>query len=85
MTLRALHSVSTPSFTVRLSGEQLEALSRCASGISLRFEAPEIVNVLVYAGYAERNVVGVVRVTAEGLRYLQTRSVEPLNAARDGC
>jgi hypothetical protein len=73
MTSRALQSASTPLFTVRLSGEQLEALSRCASGISLRFEAPEIVSVLVSAGYAERNVVGVIRVTEEGLRYLQTQ------------
>ena len=57
-----------------LTREQLKALQACAEGISLRFEDWTIVNALVEAGLAEKNVAGVVRVTAEGHRYLRSRS-----------
>ena len=53
-----------------LTGNQLECLSRCARGISLRFEGLEIVDALVAGGYAEKGVAGVVRVTAKGQQYL---------------
>ena len=59
--------------TSQLTREQLEALSRCAIGISLRFESSEIVDPLVAAGYAEKGVAGVVKVTAKGQEYLRTR------------
>jgi len=52
----------------------LKALQACADGISLRFEDWAIVNALLDAGLAEKNVAGVVRVTAEGHRYLRSRS-----------
>lgn len=58
----------------RLTDEQLECLRRCASGISLRFDAPEIVGALVAAGYAKEGVARVVTITAAGLQYLQTHS-----------
>jgi len=60
-------------FTSQLTREQLEALSRCAEGISLRFESSEIVDPLVAAGYAEKGVAGVVRVTVKGHEYLRAR------------
>ena len=60
--------------TTRLTGEQLECLSRCAKGISLRFERSEIVEELVAGGYAEKGVAGVVTVTAKGQEYLQTHA-----------
>jgi hypothetical protein len=41
-------------------------------GDSLRFERSEIVNALIEGGYAERNVAGVVRVTARGHEYIRT-------------
>jgi len=63
-------SESLASFTTRLTDEQLEALSRCAKGISLRFDAPEIVDVLVAGGYAEKGVAGVVTVTVKGRQYV---------------
>jgi uncharacterized protein YdaT len=56
-------------FTTRLTAEQLEALSRCARGISLRFEAWSIVNALIDAGYAEKNLGGVITLTAKGKAY----------------
>ncbi len=62
---------SLASFTTHLTGEQLEVLSRCAKGISVRFEAPEIINALVIGGYAQQGVAGVVTVTAKGQQYLQ--------------
>jgi predicted metal-binding protein len=62
---RALH-------TTRLTAEQLECLSRCAKGISVRFEASELVDALVVGGYVEKGVAGVVTVTAEGREYLRT-------------
>jgi hypothetical protein len=58
----------------RLTGEQLECLSRCAKGISLRFEASEIVDALIVGGYAEKGVAGVVTVTAKGQQYLRTHT-----------
>jgi hypothetical protein len=64
-------SRSLISFTTRLTGEQLEALRRCAKGISLRFEAWIVVNALVAGGYAENGVAGVVNVTAKGEEYLR--------------
>jgi hypothetical protein len=56
----------------QLTGEQLECLSRCARGISLRFERLEIVDALAAAGYAEKGVAGVVTVTVKGQQYLRT-------------
>jgi len=64
-------SRSFVSFTTRLTGEQLEALTRCAKRISLRFEAWAIVNTLVAGGYAEKGVGGIVTVTAKGEQYLR--------------
>lgn len=61
-------------FTSRLAREQLECLSRCARGISIRFERSEIVDALVNGGYAEKGVAGVVTVTAKGQEYLRTHS-----------
>ena len=70
--LRATNkSQSFALFTTRLTGEQVAALSRCANGISLRFDASEIVDALVAVGYARKNVAGVVSVTPEGRRYLE--------------
>ncbi len=78
---RALQSLSiaNPSetfalHTTRLTGEQLECLSRCAKGISLRFEASEIVDALVARGYGEKGIAGVVTVTAKGQLYLRTHA-----------
>ena len=75
---RALKSVpvahksqSLASFTTRLTAHQLEALRRCAKGISLRFEAWSIVNALVDGGYAENGVGGHVTVTAKGRAYVR--------------
>lgn len=67
-------SQSLASFTTRLAGEQLECLSRCAKGISVRFEAPEIVDALVAGGFVQKGVAGVVTVTAKGQQYLRTRA-----------
>jgi hypothetical protein len=58
---------------MRLTDEQLEALRACANGVSLRFEKSEIVNALLEAGCAERNIAGVIRVTEKGHEYLRTR------------
>lgn len=58
-------------FTRELTDEQLSRLRQCAKGISLRFEKAEIVNALIAAGYAERNVDGVITVTTKGRRYLR--------------
>ncbi|HXX83357.1 MAG TPA: hypothetical protein VEN29_05180 [Casimicrobiaceae bacterium] len=75
---RALKSVPTNKrsqslavFATRLTGVQLEALKRCANGISLRFDASEIVDPLIAAGYVKRGVAGIITVTAEGHQYLQ--------------
>ena len=67
-------SQSPTSFTTRLTREQLETLSRCAKGISLRFEAWVIVNALVTGGYAKKGVAGVVTITAKGEEYLRTHA-----------
>jgi hypothetical protein len=61
---------SVESFTSRLTGEQLDCLSRCAKGNTLRFEAEEIVYAIVAAGYAQKSMGGVVTVTAKGQQYL---------------
>ena len=72
-------SIGNPSekralLKTHLTGEQLECLSRCAKGISLRFERLEIVDALVAGGYAEKSVAGVVTVTANGQQYLRTHA-----------
>ena len=72
-------SIAKPSeklalLKTHLTGEQLEYLSRCAKGISLRFERLEIVDALVAGGYAEKGVAGVVTVTAKGQQYLRTHA-----------
>jgi hypothetical protein len=74
----ATQSQSVAPFRRHLTSEQLEALSRCARGISLRFDATEIVDALIAGGYAEKGVAGtgVITVTAEGHRYLQKRAAE---------
>ena len=70
----AYESQSVAPFKTRLTSEQLEALRRCAKGISLRFEARAIVNALVDGGYAEIGVAGVVNVTTKGEEYLRTHA-----------
>jgi hypothetical protein len=72
-------SVANPSevlalHTKRLTGEQFARLSRCAKGISLRFEASEFVDALILDGYAEKGVAGVVTVTVKGQQYLRTHA-----------
>jgi len=68
------HSQSLASFTTRLTSEQLAALSRCARGISLRFESWEIVDALVAGGFVEKGVAGVVTMTANGQEYLRAHA-----------
>ena len=58
-------------FNARLTDEQLLSLRECAKGISLRFEKADIVNALIWHGYAERNVAGVITVTPKGHQYLR--------------
>ena len=70
----AYQSQSLPSFTPRLTDEQLEILRRCANGISLRFETLATVNALVAGGYAEQGVAGVVTVSAKGEEYLRAHA-----------
>ncbi len=65
-------SENVAPFTPRLTDEQLQCLSRCAKGISVRFERWEIVDALVHGGYAEKGVAGVLTVTPKGLDYLRT-------------
>jgi len=67
-------SVALALHATRLTGEQLECLSRCAKGISLRFEASEFVDALILDGYAEKGVAGVVTVTVKGQQYLRTHA-----------
>lgn len=65
-------SHSLASFTTRqLTDDQLACLRRCAEGNTLRFEALELVDALVAAGYAQRSMMGVVTVTAEGQQHLR--------------
>ena len=58
-------------YTIKLSPQQLERLHACAKGISLRFDDPELVGALIAGGYVEKNIAGVVRVTAKGHEYLR--------------
>ena len=53
-----------------LTEQQLDALRLCARGISLRFESYDVVNPLLTAGFVEKNVAGVVRVTKAGYEHL---------------
>ena len=64
-------SQSYATFTTRLTSEQLEALRRCAKGISLRFEDRKIVDALIAGGYVERGIAGVVTITPKGQEYLR--------------
>ena len=64
------------SFNIQLTDEQFECLSRCANGISLRFEASEFVDALVAGGYAEIGVAGVVTMSAKGHQYLRIHLAE---------
>jgi hypothetical protein len=79
---RALKSVpiaptqSIASFTTSLTAEQLDALRRCARGISLRFEAWAIVNALVDGGYVEKDLGGGITLTAKGKAYVQTHELQ---------
>jgi hypothetical protein len=73
------HQLPEPSIRLtliktQLTREQLECLSRCAKGISVRFERWEIVDALIVGGYAEKGVAGTVTVTAKGQQYLQTHA-----------
>lgn len=63
-------------FTIRSTDEQPEYLSRCANGISLRFEASAIVDALVAGGYSEVGLARFVTMTAEGHQYLQMRRTD---------
>jgi hypothetical protein len=67
-------SEKVASLKTRLTDEQFEHLSRCAKGISLRFERLEIVDALVAGGYAEKGVAGVVTVTIKGQQYLRAHA-----------
>jgi len=67
-------SEKTAPFKPRLTPEQLECLSRCARGISVRFDRHELIDALLAGGYVERGVAGVVTVTARGQGYLRTHS-----------
>ena len=59
-----------------LTEQQLQALRSCARGISLRFESYEVVNPLLTAGFVEKNVAGVIRITKAGHEYL-SQGVKP--------
>ncbi len=69
---RAVRAGSSQSNTRTpgLTEEQIACLRRCAEGNTLRFEAPELVDAIVAAGYAQRSMMGVVTLTAEGQIYL---------------
>jgi hypothetical protein len=69
-----IRSQSLAPFTTCLTSAQLEALRRCAKGISLRFEDRKIVDALIAAGYVERGVAGVVTVTAKGREHLRAHA-----------
>jgi predicted metal-binding protein len=64
----------TAPFRQRLTPEQFECLSRCAKGISVRFERHELIDALLAGGYVERGVAGIISVTARGQGYLRTHS-----------
>ena len=63
---------SLEAFPTRLTDEQLDRLSRCANGNTLRFESVAIVDALVAGGYAREGAGRVVTVTSKGRRYLQS-------------
>ena len=67
-------SQSLAPFTTCLTSEQLEALRRCAKGISLRFDDRKIVDALIAAGYVERGIAGVVTITPKGREYLRAHT-----------
>ncbi len=69
------------AFTAFLTDEQLESLGRCAKGVSLRFEASNIVDALVAGGYVVEGVGRVVTVTAKGHEYLRTHAVDKAQVA----
>ena len=82
--LGSLLSAAAPppaAFTAFLTDEQLESLSRCAKGVSLRFEASNIVDALVAGGYVVEGVGRVVTVTAKGHEYLRTHAVDKAQVA----
>lgn len=82
---RTLRSIADPpqeSLTSRLTNEQLNCLSRCANGDTLRFEAQEIVDAIVAAGYARKGVAGVVTVTVKGQEYLAASARKSRRARR---
>ena len=60
--------------TARLSDLELDRLSRCANGNTLRFESSEIVAALVAGGYAKEGPGRVVTVTAKGYWYLRSHA-----------
>ena len=59
-----------------LTLEQLECLSRCARGLSIRFESHSIIRALVDGGYAQRGMAGVITVTTKGHEYLRKLNYE---------
>jgi len=59
------------SVALRLTGELLDCLYRCAKGIALRFETSTIVDVIVAGGYSQMGLAHVVTMTARGREYLQ--------------
>lgn len=63
-----------PPHKVHLTDRQLHALKACSNGISLRFEGWEVVNPLIEAGFAKKNLAGVIIITEEGRRYLRSES-----------
>jgi predicted metal-binding protein len=67
-------SEKTAPFRQRLTPEQLECLSRCARGISVRFEGSQIIDALLAGGYVAKGVAGVITVTARGQGYLRTHT-----------
>ena len=74
--------MSQEPFTTRLTKEQLDYLSRCAKGNTLRFEAQELVDAIVAAGYAEKGAGGIVTVTAKGQEYLEAFARNSRQAGR---
>ncbi len=72
----AASSQPPATFTDFLTDEQLKSLARCAKGVSLRFEASNIVDALIAGGYAVEGVGRVVTVTVKGHEYLRTHAVE---------
>jgi len=65
-----------PTTQKRLTLEQFEALSRCAKGISLRYDNPRLVQAVINAGYVQQPISGIVTVTAEGRQYLRAHASE---------